>query len=306
MIVAHHQFDFLARLLALLDDERNDIFVHVDASASEFDREAREALEASVTKGSLTFTERIAVHWGGYSVVAAEMILLRAAAAHEHAYYHLLSGSDLPLGSQDEIHDFFDRHDGEEFVHFFLENDVDVEGRVKYFHPFQEVGGKDPGHLTGKAGYAFLRLQQLLGVDRQARRPGSVRHGSAWFSITGEFARYVLARAGAIRREYRMTLCPDEQFVQSLIWNSPFRDRLHKDPADGGHSANARLIDWRRGSLYSPYTFRDSDFDELTGSDALFARKFDLDVDRVVVDRVQGWVASNSERRAGRSDGRAS
>ena len=47
---------------------------------------------------------------------------------------------------------------------------------------------------------------------------------------------------------------------------SPFKDRIAQT-AEG----NARKIDWQRGS---PYTWQDKDFEELIGSDRLFARKF--------------------------------
>lgn len=33
-----------------------------------------------------------------------------------YAYYHLLSGQDLPIKSQDYIHQFFEEHQGKEFV----------------------------------------------------------------------------------------------------------------------------------------------------------------------------------------------
>ena len=39
MIIAHRQFDLLAKLITALDDERNDIFVHIDAKVRDFDFE---------------------------------------------------------------------------------------------------------------------------------------------------------------------------------------------------------------------------------------------------------------------------
>ena len=30
MIIAHNQFELLERLIAALDDERNDIYIHID------------------------------------------------------------------------------------------------------------------------------------------------------------------------------------------------------------------------------------------------------------------------------------
>ena len=44
-----------------------------------------------------------------------------------------------------------------------------------------------------------------------------------------------------------------------------------------------RYIDWKRGN---PYTFRKEDFNNLINSKALFARKFDLSVDKEIVDMI--------------------
>ena len=45
---------------------------------------------------------------GGYSLVNAEMILLRKATEVGHYnHYHLLSGQDLPIQSQETIQKFF-------------------------------------------------------------------------------------------------------------------------------------------------------------------------------------------------------
>ena len=44
-----------------------------------------------------------------------------------------------------------------------------------------------------------------------------------------------------------------------------------------------RYIDSNRGG---PYVFRKEDFNDLINSEALFARKFDLNVDREIVDMI--------------------
>jgi hypothetical protein len=50
-----------------------------------------------------------------------------------------------------------------------------------------------------------------------------------------------------------------------------------------------RLIDWNRGT---PYTYRLPDFDELMNSDCLFARKFDMNVDARIVEKIASTVAT--------------
>ena len=54
------------------------------------------------------FCERVDVRWGNVSLIQAEMNLFELASLVEHAYYHLISGIDLPLHSQNYIHKYFD------------------------------------------------------------------------------------------------------------------------------------------------------------------------------------------------------
>lgn len=39
LIIAHNDFDILEKLLVLLDDDRNDIFIHIDKKVKSFDFE---------------------------------------------------------------------------------------------------------------------------------------------------------------------------------------------------------------------------------------------------------------------------
>ena len=56
---------------------------------------------------------------GGVTQIQAELGLLTCATdRREYAYYHLLSGMDLPLKSQTDIHSFFENNSGKNFVNF--------------------------------------------------------------------------------------------------------------------------------------------------------------------------------------------
>ena len=49
---------------------------------------------------------------------------------------------------------------------------------------------------------------------------------------------------------------------------------------------DTRYIDWERGSNNNPYVFRTSDYEELKNASGLFARKFDLNVDKEIVEKL--------------------
>lgn len=54
--MAHNNFSIVEKLLSLLDDKRNDIYIHIDKKTSEvpFDK-----LKAAVKEASLCFIPRI-------------------------------------------------------------------------------------------------------------------------------------------------------------------------------------------------------------------------------------------------------
>ena len=283
LILAHHRFGQLRKLIELLDDERNDIFVHVDRKAVGFNPdEWRDACRHS----ALVFLdERIDVRWGGVSIMRAELALLDTATQRGvYDYYHLLSGLDLPIKPQDEIHSFFDSHSGTEFINYWKTTGA-LESRFRYYTLFPEG---EKGVVTRIINHAFKKLQRAVGF--RINRGVDFRYASQWFSITDRLVRYVLSCRGQLERIYRHTTICDEIFLATLVWDSPFREHLYvaepaESPADINRS-NMRLVDWRRSGMRHPWTFRADDWDMLMGAPHMWARKFDEQVDSVIVDRI--------------------
>ena len=104
LIMAHGSLPLLRVLLSMLDDERNDIFLHIDRKSDMLD--GAEPLVLSKAR-LFVLEQRVDVRWGNLSQIKAEYVLFEEALKHgPYAYYHLLSGQDLPIKSQDYIHQF--------------------------------------------------------------------------------------------------------------------------------------------------------------------------------------------------------
>ncbi len=291
LILAHGNFGQLRRLVSLLDDSRNDIFVHIDARASDFD----ECLFQGLCKESgLHFiTPRLSVHWGGVSIMRAELELIKAATKGHYNYYHLLSGMDLPLKSQDEIHSFFDANDGKEFIQLW-QMKGSTSSRFSYYTLFPEGAGNFWQNL---ANVIFKGMQMLVG--HRINRDVEFGYGSQWFSITDELACYIVGKEDWLESVFRHTNTCDEVFLPTLLNSSPFKERLYRNEvyvANTVNDANMRLIDWSRGeSVRHPWVFRESDFDLLCGTPHLFARKFDQKVDERIIDLIYNKVRQNDK-----------
>jgi len=283
MIIAHNNFPILEKLLAFLDSENADFFIHVDARVNDLDTERFRSIPQ---KSSVTFVDRVTVSWGHYSLVECELRLLRAATAVGYDYYHLLSGVDVPVKSREYIENYFRGRGGANYIN--LERQVISRrnmARVKYYYPLQKWNIRN-ATLRRVIREATIAAQRIVGVDRTKKYPGFVfQKGTQWFSITDALARYVAEREEEIYDKFHDTYCPDEVFLPSMVMNSPYRDTLLPFVENGKHKNCCRYIDWSRGS---PYTFTDADYDELIGAgpDYLFARKFDYGANPRVVDRL--------------------
>lgn len=281
LFLVHKMTKALETTIGLIDDSRNDIFIHVDAKVRDFPTDQVRAL---ARKSAVYFVEnRICVSWGGYESIQAELELLKTATAiHAYDYYHLLSGEDMPLKSQEQIHRFFQANAGKEFVQFYSEV-FELEGRVRFYHLFSKsFRSKNtilsiPKKAINKTG---LFLQDRLGVYRN--RDVQFQKGANWFSITNELARYVISQEDWIRKVFHHTMCCDEVFLQTLCLNSPFRQRLYHPAFDDSPYANMRLIMWRPEDC-SPGVFTISNKEQLLQSDLLFARKFCDHVDTQII-----------------------
>lgn len=281
LIMAHTDWSMLNKLLNTLDDSRNDIYLHVDGKA---DFKINDLLQPK--HAHLTMIDRQRVEWGGHNMISCELALLKAARRSDetYVYYHLLSGADLPLKNQDEIHAFFERNQGTNYIKVdekAMESGT-AEERVRYYRLFQNIIGRNSGRFVQ---FLFLldacsrRLQKLVHVDRLRHCPKKIYKGTNWFSITDSMAQLVLEEEPFIYQYCYHAWCADEIFLQTVAWNSDRKDTIADE--------DLREIDWVRGS---PYTWRSCDYDELMESEKLFARKFSDAVDPAISTAVTAAV----------------
>lgn len=276
LIIAHNEFDILEKVIKLLDDNENHLYIHIDKKVKDFNFDKFSSI---AKKSKIFFTNRINVSWGGYSQVQCELLLLEEAIVHNYEYYHLISGVDLPLKTNEEIHDFFNKNKGKEFISYDKNaSDTEIESRIKYYYLLQDKFGR-----SSKLAYIIqaccIRIQKILNVNRIKDIKYTLKKGTNWFSITNNLAHYIVEKENEIYNLFRFGCCVDELFLHTMVYNSNFRDKVAGD--------SLRYVDWIRGS---PYTFTEEDFDDITSSDKIFARKFSKKVDYDIVLKIEDYL----------------
>ena len=286
LILAHNEFVLLEKLIKFLDDERNDIYIHIDKKINDFDFDKFSNL---VKHSNIEFVSRVRVKWGDISMVKAEYSLLNAAAlsGKDYSYFHLLSGVDIPLKSLNEIVEFFDKNNGVEFVSISSKSLTATEyDRVRAYH----FAAGRRNIFNRAVTKAESILSHILKIDRAKNI--DIRRGSQWFSITGDFAEYLMNQKEFVMKQFNHTLIPDEFFVQTVLVNSPFKDRVYNLKSNSRFCCPVRYVDWTRGN---PYTFTIDDYDELINCGCLFARKFSIFSDNEIIDKLYSRFDENQE-----------
>lgn len=295
LIMAYNNWNQLSLLLKLLDDYRNDIFIHIDLRSGDF---PKDMLVESVRESKIVFIPRKKVYWADYSQADVEMDLLHAASNNQkYRYYHLLSGMDLPLKNQDEIHDFFDNKECE-FIAMTPDGGDYVEKHTCYYHWLLHNRFYRKCKTLKVLDRGLMYVQRILGLKRVYDKDLLISTGWQWFSITNEFCKYVLSQRDFIKKMFSYVLDVDEKFIGTMVNKGGFHNKLYHMCPPGGTNKDfmigcQRMIDFDC-PVPQPYTWgrenAKKDFDMLINSGFLFARKFDENTNNEIVQLIYNHI----------------
>jgi len=261
LIIAHNEFGILQRLISALDRSESDIFVHIDKKVTALPELRVEKSHLNVLHG------RVDVRWGSVRQIQCEFALLEAAAINgPYDYYHIISGTTLPLKEMPEIDRYFEAKAGCS-VCSGLCKDLPYQEtlKVRRYNLFLRNYASCNGFLKSSSQFFWksaIAVQRILGIE--ANRSKEFYKASNWLSLTEEATKYLLSREKEILKIYRYSFCGDEYFVPSELMASPYKDRMISDDHYLLHNiarSNASV-------------FHLTEYEELCKTDYLFARKF--------------------------------
>lgn len=283
-IIAHNDPYCLQTLVNLIDDNRNDIFILYDKKC---DKSQFKNISAKYSR-IIYPSKELKIYWGDISQIRAELLLYETVITQniEYSHIHLLSGADLPLHSQDYIHNFFNNLPKETNLIGFSfgdENEFDLKRKTQYRYiltRFRKNKNTVRGRLCTMIGKTWLKIQKVL--DLKVDWKGyHLAKGAQWVSITMDFAKFLVSNKNSIIRKFKYVYCADEIYKQTLVLSSKFKDTVLTH--DNEYLGYLRKIDWQRGN---PYIWHSTDFEELINDNSLFARKFQSAVDKDIIDKI--------------------
>ena len=283
IIIAHKNPAQLERLLKAMYHPDFDFYIHIDKKS---DIGPFEYLAAMPQVNFIK--ERIVCNWGGFSLVETAIRSIDEILKTDIKYdfINLLSAQDYPLKSTEEIHSFFSTRLGQSFISFDSSNDTlwwrEAEQRYKRYH-FTDI------RFKGK--YTVEKIVNKILPERKL--PPAIGHlyggnRSCWWTLSLECAAYVsdyLKKDQSLVRFLKLTWAADEFIIPTLLMNSPLRDKITAE--------NYRYMDWSSGQAH-PKILTVTDYQNLTTSKMLFARKFDDSIDTEILDKLEIIISKSA------------
>lgn len=281
IVLAHKNANQVLRLLTALDDGNATFFLHLDKKCDpSIFTKIKEYGDAVV------FIEKVDALWGGFSLVQATLHALKAIQNYpkKFEYITLLSGQHYPIKSNAFINDYLRETPYKIFIEYTsIPNYQRWRPRGgmfridKYFlglKVHQRIVAKTLNFLSGKIDFFKRKLPKNM-------KPYA---GSQWWTIDNQAMDYILEfveNNPDYTSFHKRTFAPDELFFHNILLNAT--DEFLQP---GITNNNLLYMNWPDTKKGHPETLQAKDLEQITSSDALFARKFDMEQEPDLLDYV--------------------
>ncbi|MEJ7779037.1 MAG: beta-1,6-N-acetylglucosaminyltransferase [Daejeonella sp.] len=283
VITVYKQPELVERLLRTMEHIGFDFYLHIDEKV-----DFKEYSYLATLPNTYVLKKRFDIKWAGYSMIDALVYGMNEVlkSGIEYDFISHMSAQCYPIKRVQLIYDFFDLHKGINFLNCEASPSAwwnKAKERYEIYHfPAYSIKG-------------IHRLSNVLTKILPKRKlpfDYTLYGGAfgAYWTITTATAEYIidyLKQNRKVQSFFRKTWGPDEVLFNTLVMNSPFNTQVINN--------NYRYIDWSAG-LANPKVLTIKDYDYLASSDALFARKFDLEVDPEILNIIDKNLLDNNYR----------
>lgn len=251
-LILCHQAPRHIATLALRHPEHH-YYIHCDQKA------ALSPLQCLQTHDNVhILNNRITVNWGGFSMILATLNLFQAALSRQqNRYFHLMSGSCVPLVSPEFLSAQFQQH-GDNCLFLQCENTPHLRYRTRFNAPHADTRWQR--HFIGKALTKLMKFADQICPTSQ-----NCFSGSQWFSADRTALQTLFNESlGDVATFFEKKLVPDEHFFQYIVQKLPEKFNLIND--------NHRFIRFEQGANHPDFLSLD-DLWAARQNGAWFARK---------------------------------
>jgi hypothetical protein len=299
IILAHKNPNQLRRLVDKLSSPFSKCFIHVDRKS---DIKGFKCAFQDLNEETCIWLKRERSAWGSFGAIQATINGIIRALEEQPAvdYIFLLSGQDYPIKNLTCIQDFLAANNGKSFLGYSpLPSKYWYAGgmnRYEYHHfnfmgkwltfPFDYYYHLWPKNQISPVKYPLILLAKIFNHNLgfwsrfKKKMPSDLKPfgGDAHWCISRSAASYIVdfvQRRKDMIRLCKYSICCDEVFFHVILLNSYLRDTII--------NKSLHYIIWKTDK---PAIFTGNDFNRLSQSDCLFARKFDSAVDSNILDMI--------------------
>lgn len=281
-ILAHKNWEQLDDLIDTLGCEYADVFLHIDKKhRNDFDTYAERNDFKRHT--NVYMLESCNVDWGGYSQLLVELALFKEVLKHgeKYSYVHLISGQDFPLKPVSQIVKECEAK-GSDYLGFITGyNKNRYVRRLRYWNIL--VSKVRTSRICAYTRKAFLALQMVIGINRLKDCPLTFEVGANWMSIRIESLKYIVNEYPKYEKYFKHGISAEECYKQMILKTCPSANIVN---------SCKRYVVFENMNP-SPKTLTMDMLDQITASDAFFARKFDDKVDKKVRLEIKKRITQN-------------
>lgn len=277
LITAYKQPYLLERMLKAMQHDSFHFYIHLDKKADFKDFEYLSKLP-----NVYFLKNRIDIKWAGYSMIRAllsgmEEIL---SSGIPYDFINHMSGQCYPIKPASVIYDHLKNKIGKIFLSCYLNlNDWRKEAAYRYqkYH-FPDITLRGSDRAASIMSFILPKRRLPLNLTLYGSNYG------AYWTISLSAAKYIvdyMHRHPEAEKFFSKTWGPDEFLFNTILMNSPHSENVINN--------NFRYIDWSKGGS-RPTVLTIKDYPYLAASDCMIARKFDLDVDSAILDRIDSHL----------------
>lgn len=273
IISAYKYPEQLTRLIRRLNASATSFCVHIDKRAD--DSIYHNVVDQLGDLPNIYFLKRHPCRWGDFGHVEATIkgIETLCVKGIPFDYAILLTGQDYPIKSNDFIREFLSANKTRSFLCYFpLPSDAWQNGGMDRIESW---------HFRVFKRHFVFPSQRSFPIKRKFPSGFVPFGGSSYWCLTRQCVEYIyefLQSHWQFVNFFRRVDVPDEIFFQTILMNSPLRSSIVND--------DLRYIDWKDANSGSPGILCAGDFEKISRSSKLFARKFDITVDADVLDMI--------------------
>ena len=299
LIIAHKNAEQVAKLIKSLDDSDLDIYIHLDKKWKITLKELEMIKNAS--RNVSIIKKRISGFLDTWSLCEITIELIREALKKEqdYKYFILLSGQDYPIKTIEYIKWYLGKEYPKPIIDCTpLAKDNWIYSGFKWIriHPYYRMVEK----ITASRIIRKLLLLPVYAIQvlitfflkspysRLKKAGCDLYGGSAWWILPKEIVSDCVnevEKNTSIIKAFRLKNTPEETFFQTMAMRSSFRDQVDLNDIyeiKQNCMTYAYFFDEEHEATGHPYVLTEKNFDMLRHRNELFARKFDLNIDRTI------------------------